>query len=178
MMKKYSFTIPIILIIIISTNAFCLRNYVERIDYFIEFHEKSPEMAAVLRINFINFIPESKEAEEVVKYQLERYGNMLVTNNKMSATVENENKYKNIIGSAWYINDENPTNHIKIKFQNDLAAYVWIGKTRTVIPFPKYMSFLKKEKKNRKFKDKKHENNTNQSPLIFSSCQFFSMLHL
>jgi hypothetical protein len=152
MMKKYFFTLA--LIIIISTNTFCLRNYVERIDYFIEFHEKSPEMAAVLHINFINFIPEPKKAEEVVKYQLKRYGNMMVTNNKISATGKNENKYKNIIGSAWYINDANPANHIKIKFQNDLAAYVWIGKTRTVVSFHNYMSFLKKEKKNKKFKDK------------------------
>jgi hypothetical protein len=100
-------------------------------------------MLAVLHVNFISVIPEPKEAEEIVKHQLEIYGNMLAANKKTP-------KCKNIIGSAWHINKANPVNLVKIKFQKNLAAYVWLGKTRKIVTFPGYISFLKKEKKQQK----------------------------
>jgi hypothetical protein len=99
-------------------------------------------MPAVLHVNFIRLIPEPKEAEEIVKQQLKIYGNI------------EKNKCKNIIGSAWHINEGNPANPVKIKFQKDLAAYVWLGKTRKIAAFPDYISFLKKEKSDRKLKYK------------------------
>jgi hypothetical protein len=151
-MKTYFLTT--ILILIFSTNAICSRNYLEQTDYFVKFEEKSPEMAAILHINFISVIPSPKEAEEIVKQQLKKYGNMLIANNKVSTTVKKEIKYKNIIGSVWYINDSDLANPVKIKFQDNLGAYAWIGKTNTIATFPNYMSFLKKEKANKNIKRK------------------------
>ncbi|MDR3256251.1 MAG: hypothetical protein LBT18_01115 [Endomicrobium sp.] len=151
-MKKLVFVIVFTLTFI--ANASCFREFVEKIDYFVEFKEKSPEMAAVLHVNFISIPPESKEAEEIVKQQLKIYGNMIVSHNKVFAIVKKKTKYKNIIGSAWYINDIDPANPIKIKFQKDLAAYVWLGKTRKIVTFPNYMYFLKKERDNEKLKSK------------------------
>jgi hypothetical protein len=137
-MKKKFFTISFILIF--TADIFCFGDFVEKIDYFVKFHKKTPDMSAVLHVNFLSVIPEPKEAEEIVKQQLEMYGNMLAANKETP-------KCKNIIGSAWCINKEDPSNPVKIKFQKDLAAYVWLGKTRKVVAFPDYISFLKKEKK-------------------------------
>jgi hypothetical protein len=134
-MKRYYFAMMFVLVFF--TNTFCFRNFIEKIDYFVEFHEKSPGMASVLHVNFI-IIPESKDAESIVKQQLRIYGN---------ATTVNGIKHKNIIGSAWYAT--NKKNLTKIKFQEDLAAYVWLGKTKTIVTFHNYMAFLKKEKINK-----------------------------
>jgi hypothetical protein len=144
-MKKFFFTAPFILIF--TANIFCFGDFVEKIDYFVKFQKKSPDMSAVLHVNFLSVIPESKKAEEIVKQQLEIYGNMFAANKKTP-------KCKNIIGSAWHINKEDPANPVKIKFQKDLAAYVWLGKTREVVAFPDYIAFLKKEKNSKKFKYK------------------------
>jgi hypothetical protein len=136
-MKKFFLTVSFILTF--AADIFCFGNFAEKTDYFIEFHEKSSEMLAVLHVNFISAIPEPKEAEAIVKQQLKIYGNIEI--NKKTA------KCKNIIGSAWHINKADPANFVKIKFQKDLAAYVWLGKTRKIVAFPDYISFLKKEKK-------------------------------
>jgi hypothetical protein len=141
--KKYCFTI--MLMLIFSTNIFCSRDFVEKLDYFVEFQEKSPEMASILHVNFINITPESRDAENIVKQQLKIYGNAIIASEKVLTMSKNEIKHKNIIGSAW----SNKINLTKIKFQNDLSAYVWLGKTRTVVTFHDYISFLKKEKINR-----------------------------
>ncbi|MDR0956671.1 MAG: hypothetical protein LBL77_02260 [Endomicrobium sp.] len=144
-MKKY-LLITLIIVFAIN-NTICSRNFVERIDYFVEFQEKTPKMAATLRVNFINDV---SNPEEIVKNQLKKYGQLLISNKKAFTVVKKEIKYKNIIGSAWYINNIDPKNPIKIKFQKNLGAYVWLGKTRTIVPFPNYISFLKKEHKNSK----------------------------
>ncbi|MDR3330724.1 MAG: hypothetical protein LBS47_00515 [Endomicrobium sp.] len=142
-MKRYFLTIA--LISIFSMKTFCFRNFVEKNNYFVEFQEKNAEMAAVLHVNFTNVLPEYKEAEEIVKQQLKIYGNMLLAKRKVFITVKKEQKYKNIIGSAWYINSRAHKNPKKIKFQKDVGAYVWLGKTRTILSFPGYISFLKRE---------------------------------
>jgi hypothetical protein len=144
--------------IIFSSNAFCFKNFIENTDYFVEFSEKSPEMAAVVHINFISDMPEAENAEKIVKQQLKKYGNMLVANKRVIITVKKEIKYKNIIGSAWYVNGADPANPTKIKFQKDLGAYVWLGKTGAIVPFPNYMSFLKKQKENKNLKNKTAKN--------------------
>jgi hypothetical protein len=144
-MKKYFFATTLTLIF--SANVFCSRDFVEKTDYFVEFQEKSPKMAAVLHVNFTSDIPEPKEAEEIVKQQLKAHGNMLAANKKVA-------KYKNIIGSAWYVNKTYSANPVKIKFQKDLGAYVWLGKTKRIVTFPDYMSFLKRERNNKKIRDK------------------------
>jgi len=151
-MKKKIFTT--IFVLIFSTNAFCTRDFIEKIDYFIEFQEKSPEMAAVLHVNFIKIMPEPKEAEMIVKRQLKIYGNKLISQKKETRATKKGIKYKNIIGSAWYASDTNSGNYIKIKFQKDLSAYVWLGKARKIVTFPDYISFLKEEKDNEKLKNK------------------------
>jgi hypothetical protein len=144
-MKKFFFTLFFTLIF--TADIFCFGDFVEKIDYFVEFQEKLPGMPAVLHVNFISVIPEPKEAEEIVKQQLEIYGNMPAANKKTP-------KCKNIIGSVWHINKADSANPVKIKFQKDLAAYVWLGKTRKIVAFPDYISFLKKERNNKKLKYK------------------------
>ncbi|GHT04843.1 hypothetical protein AGMMS5026_07590 [Endomicrobiia bacterium] len=144
-MKNFFFTVSFTLIF--ATDIFCFVNFAEKTDYFVEFQEKSPGMLAILHVNFISVIPEPKEAEEIVKQQLKIYGNMPAANKKTP-------KSKNIIGSAWHINKAAPANPVKIKFQKDLAAYVWLGKARKIVAFPDYISFLKKEKNIEKLKYK------------------------
>ncbi|MDR1086847.1 MAG: hypothetical protein LBL16_01135, partial [Endomicrobium sp.] len=133
-----------IFIFYFTASAFCFRPFIEGQDYTVEFQEKSPETAATLHINFIDVVPESQEAEKIVKKQLQIFGDKLVSRNKVIHTIKKETKYKNIIGSAWYKNNADSANPIKIKFQPDFSAYVWIGKTKNIVPFPDYMSFLKK----------------------------------
>jgi hypothetical protein len=152
-MKKILLTV--VFILIFTGDIFCFGDFAEKIDYLIEFQEKLPGMLSVLHVNFISIVPESKEAEEIVKRQLEIYGNV-GTNKKMT-------KCKNIIGSAWHINKVDPANPVKIKFQKDLAAYVWLGKTRKVVAFPDYVSFLKKEKNSRKLECKEFKKRLQES---------------
>jgi hypothetical protein len=127
-----------IFLLTFTVNAFCLEELTGKIDYFVEFKEKSSEMASTLHVNFTSFIPGSKTAEDIVKQQLKIYGNKF------------NSPDKNIIGSAWYINEADPANPVKIKFQKDLGAYVWIGKTRTIVTFPSYINLLKKNAKSHK----------------------------
>lgn len=141
-----------IFIFYFTDSAFCFRSFIEGQDYTVEFQEKSPEMAATLHINFIDIVPEPQEAEKIVKKQLKIFGDKLVSENKVIRTIKKETKYKNIIGSTWHKNNADPANPIKIKFQSYLSAYVWIGKTNNIVPFPDYMSFLKKEQKRLKKK--------------------------
>jgi hypothetical protein len=137
-----------------SLNVHCFKKFVEKIDYFVEFSEKSPEMAAVLHVNFANVLPKPENAEEVVKQQLRTYGNAINTlsNNKSLTTIKEKIKHKNIIGSAWYYMGGSGHNPVKIKFQKDMASYVWLGKTGKIVTFSNYIQFLKKEKSNKKFK--------------------------
>jgi hypothetical protein len=141
--KKYFFIFGF-LISFIFLDIISYANLVENIDYSVDFQEKTPDMAAILHINFISVFPDAYQAEEIVNQQLKKYGNLITQNGHLISTVKTEKRYKNIIGSAWYINELDPSNPIKIKFQKDLGAYVWIGKTKTIVPFPKYMAFLKK----------------------------------
>ncbi|MDR2811677.1 MAG: hypothetical protein LBB06_01025 [Endomicrobium sp.] len=146
LMFMFSFTI----------SAFCTRDFIEGIDYTMDFHEKSSEMAATLHVNFVGVIPDPSEAEKIVKQKLRIYGNNLIASNKVIRTGKKEMRYKNIIGSAWKTDITDPSNPIKIKFSEDLAAYVWLGKTKSIVPFPDYITFLKKEQKN--FKKKQQLN--------------------
>ena len=140
--------------------AFCTRDFIEGIDYTVDFHEKSPEMAAILHVNFVGVVPEPSEAEKIVKQKLRIYGNKLIASNKVIRTEKKETHYKNIIGSAWKTNITDPANPIKIKFTEDLAAYVWLGKTKSIVPFPDYIIFLKKEQKD--FKKKQQLNKSKE----------------
>ena len=143
-----------------TTSVFCTRDFIEGIDYTVDFHEKSPEMAATLHVNFVGVIPEPSKAEKIVKQKLGIYGNKLIASNKVIRTEKKETRYKNIIGSAWKTNITDPTNPIKIKFTEDLAAYVWLGKTKSIVPFPDYIVFLKKEQKD--FKKKQQLNKSKE----------------
>jgi hypothetical protein len=126
----------------------------------VDFHEKSPEMAATLHVIFAGVVPEPSEAEKIVKQELRIYGNNLIASNKVMRIEKKEKRYKNIIGSAWKTDITDPANPIKIKFTEDLAAYVWLGKTKTIVPFPDYMTFLKKEQKD--FKKKQQLNKSKE----------------
>jgi hypothetical protein len=45
------------------------------------------------------------QAEEIVKQQLKKYGNLIIQNCHLISSLKTEKRYKNIIGSAWYINE-------------------------------------------------------------------------
>jgi hypothetical protein len=141
------FFIALVFIFSFTVTVFCLRDFIEERDYTVDFQEKSPEMVAVLHVNFIGIVPEPEEAEKIVKKQLKIYGNKLVAAKHVVYREDKRTRYKNIIGSAWIENIPDPENPIKIKFNKDVAAYVWLGKTKTIVPFPDYMAFLKKQQK-------------------------------
>ncbi|MDR1196484.1 MAG: hypothetical protein LBL00_08430 [Endomicrobium sp.] len=67
---------------------------------------------------------------------------------------EEEEKFKNIIGSVWYGVDDNPENMAKVQYSENSSAFVWLGKTQKIVPFPEYIKFLKKEKEQKKQKEK------------------------
>jgi hypothetical protein len=156
-MKK--FFIILMFTFYFTISAFCTRDFIEGIDYTVDFHEKSPEMAATLHVTFVGAAPEPSEAEQIVKQKLRIYGNKLIASNKVIRT-EKKTHYKNIIGSAWKTNITDHADPIKIKFTEDLAAYVWLGKTKSIVPFPDYIIFLKKEQKN--FKRKQQLNKSKE----------------
>ena len=58
-----------------------------------------------------------------------------------------------IIGSVWVV-QENLELPVKIKFNDSLSAYVYLGKTKKIVQFPEYIAFLKKERDDKKAKDK------------------------
>jgi hypothetical protein len=151
--------IVLICISFFTVTAFCLRDFIENCDYTVTFQEKSPEMAAVLHVNFIGIAPEPEEAEKIVKEQLKIHGRKLVA--VKVYTKDERTRYKNIIGSAWIENIVDPENPIKIKFNKDLAAYVWLGKTKTIVPFPDYIAFLKRQQK--EFRKKERLKKSNES---------------
>ncbi|MCL2334688.1 MAG: hypothetical protein FWC57_01335 [Endomicrobia bacterium] len=43
---------------------------------------------------------------------------------------------------------------VKVKFQDDVSAYVYLGKTKKIVSFPAYIAFLKKERDLKKAVDK------------------------
>lgn len=65
-----------------------------------------------------------------------------------------EEKFKNIIGSVWYTADGDPETAEKIQYSDNSSAFVFIGKTKKIVPFPDYIRILKKEKEDRKQKEK------------------------
>ncbi|MCL2799489.1 MAG: hypothetical protein FWD54_04365 [Endomicrobia bacterium] len=176
MMKKISLTV-IAFAFIFAQSALCLMNFIEGEDYTVDFQRKDDNMAAVLHITFINSAPSPQDAEAVVKDQMKIYALIIESEkedpgqkepeqkepkqkepeqkeNEDAIGDEEEEKFKNIIGSAWWHNPLNPEEPVKIKFKEDLSAYVYIGKTKKIVPFPDYVAFLRKERDDKKEKDK------------------------
>jgi hypothetical protein len=145
-MKKFFIALTFISLFIAS--AFCFRDFIEGVDYIVEFQEKSYEMAAVLHVNFIGVVPKPEDVEKIVKQQLKIYSNKLLASKQVVHIGNKETRYKNIIGSAWNIT--NPASPIKIKFKEDLSAYVWRGRTKDIVSFPDYMTSLKNNKRIKK----------------------------
>ncbi|MCL2485083.1 MAG: hypothetical protein FWF00_07185 [Endomicrobia bacterium] len=166
-MKKILLTI--ILALVFTQAALSFRNFAEGTDYIIDFQQKEDTMADVLHIKFPDITPTPKEAETVIKDQLKIYGafienekieqqkaeaNEQPADKKPEEEAQDEEKFKNIIGSVWIFDPSNPENMIKIKFKDDLSSFVYIGKTKRIVPFPDYITFLKKERDDKKEKDK------------------------
>jgi len=163
-------------VLFFSGAGFAARNFIEDTDFFVEFTQKEYGEPSVLRINFIRTEPTPQEAELLLKDQLNIYGkiiedekielkkaeeekkaaqNLIVPETEQEQKEkeeEEEEKFKNIIGSVWLTkNEEDP---VKIKFNDYLASYVYIGKTKKIVQFPDYITFLKKERDDKKAKDK------------------------
>jgi hypothetical protein len=145
-------------LLIAATFLFCTTGYVfgagftEGLDYTVDFQAKTPEYAAVLHVNFTTVQPDPEHAEAIVKEKLQSYGKLIDEEKTFSS--DGQQQYKNIIGSAWYIVDASSDSAVKIKFAKDLSAYVRIGKTKKTVPFPAYISFLKKEKETERKKQR------------------------
>ncbi len=159
-MKK--FLLPALFVTVFCALSFAARNFVENTDYFVDFKQNSENMAAVLHINFISMQPEPSEAESILKSHLKTYGAQLEKERleqkkakpKAKTGKDEDEKYKNIIGSVWYAENGDPENMVKVKYKEDLSAYVWLGKTKKIVAFPSYIAFLKQEKESKKEKDK------------------------
>ncbi|MDR2191622.1 MAG: hypothetical protein LBO62_01905 [Endomicrobium sp.] len=171
-MKKFIFTI--LFALLCAGALYAARVFIEGTDYSVDFVQNEDGRAAVLHINFTDAEPTPQEAELLLKDQLKIYGKIIederIAKNKEEAEAKSkekiktvqissaaaeaaiEEKYKNIVGSVWFLKDlENP---VKIKFNDYLAAYAYIGKTQKIVQFPEYITFLKKERDAQKAKDK------------------------
>ena len=178
-MKKLILTVFCVLFF--SGAVFAARTFIENTDFSVNFTQKEYGEPSVLHINFTTMEPTAQEAESLLKDQLNIYGKIIederiakkkeedeakakennekndikaVQNPDAAENLqeEEEEKFKNIIGSVWVLKDgENP---VKIKFNDYLASYVYIGKTKKIVQFPDYITFLKKERDDKKAKDK------------------------
>ncbi|MCL2143932.1 MAG: hypothetical protein FWH43_00330 [Endomicrobia bacterium] len=197
-MKKI--ILSMLLIFFFAAASFSARQFLEGVDYEVSFKQNEDNnIAAILRINFVDLMPDPAEAEAVLKDQLKVYAQILETEkenlkkvkeelelekeknkkknkpkpkekgkskeiqdiknpDELKAFFEEEDaaeeKYKNIIGSVWFSPDETAENAEKIKYGDNSSAFVWIEKTKKIVPFPDYIKFLKKEKDERKQKEK------------------------
>jgi hypothetical protein len=173
-MKNIIFAV--LLTLFFASAVFAARIFIEGADYFVDFVQNEDARAAVLHINFTEIEPTPQEAESLLKDQLKIYGKIIederISRNKeedeaktknkakiktvqissAAADVQEEEKFKNIVGSVWFIKDlENP---VKIKFDDYIASYVYIGKTKKIVQFPDYITFLKKERDAQKARDR------------------------
>jgi hypothetical protein len=176
-MKKL--TIAVFTVLFFSGAAFAAREFIEGTDFFVDFTQKEYGMASVLRINFSDVEPTPQEAEFLLKDQLTIYGKILederiaqekeetgeTKKSSKAKTVqtpaaaeviaeEEEVRFKNIVGSVWHFAKGSRETAVKIKFNDHLASYVYIGKTKKIAPFPDYLAFLKKERDDKKVKEK------------------------
>ena len=213
--------LALLAVLSISAVALCARQFIEGTDYQADFKENTGDMPAVLHINFTNITPTPDEAEKLIKDQLKIYAKIIENEADAKKKIEAQNApvsksktaapakknppqdktkdesddnqtYKNIIGSVWYnvapqqtqTEEETPAaqaetpvaaiqpsvpvvslssgvavstgtdSAVKVKFKDDLSAYVYLGKTKRIVPFPEYVNFLKKERDAKKAKDK------------------------
>ncbi|MDR2425764.1 MAG: hypothetical protein LBD46_01035 [Endomicrobium sp.] len=182
-MKKFFLVLFFTLYCVVFCSA--AREFIEGTDYFVEYKQNKENMAAVLHISFISFMPAAEEAESVLKDQLQLYGKILKTEMEnmqkekfekeqsqkdkietakekgikdIKAMLEDaqdeEEKFKNIIGSVWYPVDGDPENMQKVSYSENSSAFVWLQKTHTIVAFPDYIKFLKKEKEEKKQKER------------------------
>ena len=178
-MKKILFVL--MLAGVFAASVFASRNFTEGTDFFVDFKQNDDHMLAVLHINFIDAQPTPQEAEAVLMDQMKIYAKIIEEyqaeskkeaeeikakekpKTKAAATAkealskeneEEEIKYKNLIGSVWYPENGDPEKMIKVRFKEDLSAYVWLEKTKRIVAFPNYIAFLKKERDDKKEKEK------------------------
>lgn len=133
-MKKLLFAV--LAALFLSVPAYSISQFIENTDYMVDFNENKQDKPAVLHINFGSLIPSPEEAEKILKNHLKNYGS------KTS---------KNIIGSVWY-KDSATGEMSKIKYNDSVASYVWINKTKRIVSFPEYISFLKRERDSKRDK--------------------------
>ncbi|MDR2860539.1 MAG: hypothetical protein LBV66_01740 [Elusimicrobiota bacterium] len=108
----------------------------EGLDYNVEYIAKPANMADVLHVNFISLMPSPSAAADIVKQQLQVYG-------------EKQSR-KNIVGTAWHTITGDEKDLQKIKFSQDLGAYVWMGRSKRVVSFTNYLYILKRERDNQR----------------------------
>lgn len=164
--------------------AYGARAFIEGTDYFVDFKQNDDHMLAVLHVNFIDAQPSAEEAEPVLMSQMKIHAKIIEeykaeskkaaaaeakakakekAKTKAAAAAKNalvkedeeeEELYKNLIGSVWYQENGDPEKMVKVKFKEDVSAYVWLEKTKRIVSFPNYIAFLKKERDDKKEKDK------------------------
>ena len=144
----------------------------------MDFKQNDDTMLAVLHINFIEAQPAPEEAEPLLMSQIKKHSKIIEEyraeinkaakknakekpKTKAAAAAkdalskeEDEKVYKNLIGSVWYPENGDPEQMAKVKFKEDVSAYVWLEKTKRIVSFPNYIAFLKKERDDKKEKEK------------------------
>jgi hypothetical protein len=106
----------------------------EGVDYYIDYKQKPSGYADTLHVNFVSLMPSPSAAAEVLRRQLAVYGGK---------------HKKNIVGTAWHTVTGSDQDLKKIKFADDLGAYVWMSGSKKVVPFPTYVQTLKRRGKSR-----------------------------
>lgn len=175
-MKKTLFAF--LLTAYLASAVFGARTFIEGTDYFVDFKQNDDTMLAVLHINFIEAQPAPEEAEPLLMSQIKKHSKIIEEyraeinkaakkkakekpKTKAAAAAkdalskeEDEKVYKNLIGSVWYPENGDPEQMVKVKFKEDVSAYVWLEKTKRIVSFPNYIAFLKKERDDKKEKEK------------------------
>lgn len=106
---------------------------IEKENYIIQIKQNEKNYPKVLYVIFKETYPDLESARKILKAEL-------------LSLAKKENKEINIISSAWF--DDGKSDVLqKIKFSEKYGSLLWVGaKTKSVMTFPEYLDFLKKEK--------------------------------
>ncbi len=139
-MKYRILILSFLMQIVLSSFCFCEEKsnganikIIEKESYVIQIKQNEKKYPKVLYVIFKDIYPDVESVKKILKAEL-------------LSLAKKENKEINIIASAWF-NDGKTDALQKIKLSEKYGSLVWAGsKTKSVMTFPEYLNFLKKEK--------------------------------
>ncbi|MDR2708866.1 MAG: hypothetical protein LBC07_02705 [Elusimicrobiota bacterium] len=118
------------LVFLFAFSNFCSAKLIEGIDYNVSYKRNPSGYANILQVNFITLMPNPQEALEILRSHLSAYGA--------------QSGGKNIIGTAWHTMSGDDSDLKKMKLGGNFSAYVWLGRSKKVVPFPTYIAALRR----------------------------------